>query len=146
MMELINPQEAEAKVAARYRVMLILWIAMLASVSVLLVVAIVTPSSGTPNQTLSFLLLGVGLVAVIVSLVLRLKFLKQAIEKQQLQSLLNAYVIGFALCEAAALFGLMDHFTTGSGYYRYAFMVAAGGMLLHLPKKDHVRAVSFKQF
>lgn len=145
-MALINPQEAEAKVAARYQVMLILWIAMLTSLSVLLVVAIVTPSSGTPNQTLSFFFLGVGLVAVIVSLVLRLRLLKQAIEKQQLQSLMSAYIIGFALSEAAGIFGLMDHFTTGSGYYRFAFIVAATGMLLHFPKKDHVRAVSFKQF
>jgi hypothetical protein len=145
-MNLINPQEAEAKVAARYRVVLILWIAMLASISALLIVALVTPGSGTPNQTLSFLLLGFGLIVVIVSLVLRLKLIKQAIEKQQLQSLLSAYIVGFALCESAALFGLMDHFTTGSGYYRWAFLVAATGMLLHHPKKDHVRAVSFEQF
>ena len=145
-MQFINPQEAEAKVAARYRVLLIFWMAMLASLAFLLILALVVPGSGTPNQTLTFALLGIGLVAVIVSVLVKQSLLRQAIEKQQLQLLVNAYVIGFALCESAALFGLMDHFVTGSVYYRISFIVAALGMLVHFPKKDHVRAASYKQF
>ena len=143
--QLINPQEAEARVAARYRVLLTLWIAMLVSLSTFLVVVLVVPGSGQPNQTLTFALLGVGLVAVIVSVVLKSKLLKQAIEKQQLQSLVNAYLLGFALCEAAAIFGVLDHFVTGSVYYAFAFITAAIGMLLHFPKKEHLRAVAFPQ-
>lgn len=143
--QLINPQEAEARVAARYRVLLTLWIAMLLSVSSFLVVVLVVSGSGQPNQTLTFALLGVGLVAVIVSAVLKSKLLKQAIEKQQLQSLVKAYILGFALCEAAAIFGVLDHFVTGSFYYPFAFITATIGMLLHFPKKEHLRAVAFPQ-
>jgi hypothetical protein len=55
---------------------------------------------------------------------------------------MSAYIVSFALCESAALFALMDHFTTGSGYYRFGFILAAIGMLLHFPKKEHLRAVS----
>ena len=143
--QLINPQEAEARVAARYRVFLILWIAILASISVFLILALVVPGSGSPNQTLTFALLGVSLVAVSFSVLLRFRLVQQATENQQLQSLLSAYIIGFALCESAAIFGLLDHFLTGSSYYRFAFVIAALGMLSHFPKKEHLRAISFNQ-
>jgi hypothetical protein len=144
--QLISPQQAEEKVAARYRVILILWIAILISVGVLFALAVVIPSSGTANQTLSFAFLGIGLMTVTISLLLKQQMLKKAIERQQIQALLNACIIGFALSESAAIFGLMDHFLTGSGYYRFAFIIAAIGMFLHFPKKEHLRAVSFKQF
>ena len=119
---------------------------MLTSVGVLFALAILIPSSGTANQTLSFALLGIGLLTVIMSLLLKQQMLKKAIEQQQVPALMNAYIIGFALSESAAIFGLLDHFLTGSGYYRFAFIAAAIGMLLHFPKKEHLRAVSFKQF
>ena len=145
-MKLINPQEAEAKVAARYRVILILWIAILISVGLLFTLAVFTPGKGTPNQTLSLALLGIGFATVTGSFLFKQQLLKKAVEKQELQALMSAYIVSFALCESAALFGLMDHFVTGSGYYRFGFMLAAIGMLLHFPKKEHVRAVSYKQF
>ena len=72
--------------------------------------------------------------------------LKKAIEKQQLQALMSAYIVSFALCESAAFFALMDHLSTGSGYYRFGFILAAIGMMLHFPQKQHLRAVSDKQF
>jgi len=143
--QFINPQEAEAKVAARYRVFLILWIAILISVGVLFTLASFTPSSGTANQTLSFALLGIGFATVMGSFLFKQQMLKKAIEKQELQALMSAYIISFALCESAALFALMDHFTTGSGYYRFGFTLAVVGMLLHFPKKEHLRAVAYKQ-
>jgi len=141
-MQFINPQEAEAKVAARYRVFLILWIAILFSVGLLFALASFTPSSGTANQTLSFALLGIGFATVTGSFLFKQQMLKKAIEKQEIQALQSAYIISFALCESAALFALMDHFTTGSGYYRFGFILAVIGMLLHFPKKEHLRAVS----
>ena len=70
-MQFINPQEAEAKVAARYRVGLILWIAILISVGILFSLALFIPSSGTANQTLSFALLGAGFTTVTASLLLK---------------------------------------------------------------------------
>ena len=141
-MQFISPQQAEAKVAARHRVMVILWMAILASLFVLLILALAVPSSGTSNQTLTSTLLGLSLVAAIVSVGVKRHLLKQAIDKQELQPFMSAYVIAFALCESAALFGLLNHFATGSVYYRVQFSIAAIGMLLHFPKKDHVRAVS----
>ncbi|MDX6497627.1 MAG: hypothetical protein QOG23_887 [Blastocatellia bacterium] len=141
-MQLTNPQEVEAKVDARYRVFLILWVAILISIGILFALALFIPSSGKGDQTFSIILLGLGFATVSTSFVFKQQMLKKAIEKQQLQALMSAYIVSFALCESAALFALMDHFTTGSGYYRFGFILAAIGMVLHFPRKDHLRAVS----
>jgi hypothetical protein len=141
-MQLTNPQEVEAKVDARYRVFLILWVAILVSIGILFALALFIPSSGKGDQTFSIILLGLGFATVSTSFVFKQQLLKKAIEKQQLQALMSAYIVSFALCESAALFALMDHFTTGSGYYRFGFILAAIGMVLHFPRKDHLRAVS----
>lgn len=144
-MQLISPQEAEAKVAARYRVFLVLWMAILISVVLFLVLALAVASTGVANPMLSYSLLGIGLIVVIVSVLLKHRLVKQAIEKREIQSLQSAYIIGMALCESAALFGLLDHFVTGSNICWFAFLLAATGMLLHFPKKDHLRAVAYRQ-
>jgi F0F1-type ATP synthase membrane subunit c/vacuolar-type H+-ATPase subunit K len=141
-MQFINPQEAEAKVAARYRVFLVLWIGIFMSVVLFLVLALAVASTGVANPMLSYSLVGIGLVVVIASLLLKQRLVKQAIEKREIQSLQSAYIIGMALCESAALFGLLDHFVTGSNISWFSFLFALTGMLLHFPKKDHLRAVS----
>jgi hypothetical protein len=143
--QVISPQQAEERVAARYRVFLFLWIAILISMGILFALAVFLPSSGTANETFSFALLGTAFVTVVTSLFIKQQMLKKAIEQQQIPALMNAYIIGFALSESAAIFGLLDHFVSGSGYYRFSFILAAIGLLLHFPKRDHVRAASFKQ-
>jgi hypothetical protein len=143
-MEFTNPQEAQTKVAARYRVFFILWVAMMVSLVFLLCLAVFVQGSGRPNRTMSYAFFAVSMVLVIASLPIKQRQLKQAIENRQIALLQNAYILGFALCEAAALFGLLDHFVTGSGNYRFMFALAVLGMLVHFPKKDHVRAVSYK--
>jgi F0F1-type ATP synthase membrane subunit c/vacuolar-type H+-ATPase subunit K len=140
--QLISPQEAEAKVAARYRVFLVLWMAILTSVVLFLALALAVAGTGVANPMLSYSLLGIGLIVVIVSVLLKQRLVKQAIEKREIQSLQSAYIIGMALCESAALFGLLDHFVTGSNICWFTFLFAATGMLLHFPKKDHLRAVA----
>src|SRR5207253_243718 len=140
-----NPQEAEARIGMRYQVFLVLWIAMSVSVIIFLIIALVVPGSAAPNQTLTFALLSVSVTTIVASLAIKHKLIKQAIEKQQLQPLMSAYILGLALCESAALFGLLDHFVTGSGFYRFTFILVAMGMLLHFPRKEHLRAVSYKR-
>src|SRR5260370_20975218 len=145
-MQFTNPQEAEARVAARYQVFLILWIAMLMSLGIFLGLAVFVPGSGRPDRTMSYAFFGISIVLVLASLLIKQRQLRQAIEKRQVALLQNAYILGFAFCEAAALCGLLDHFVTGSNNYRFMFALAVFGMLVHFSKKDHVRAVSYKQF
>jgi hypothetical protein len=143
--QFINPQEEETRVAARYQVFIILWIAMLISLGLFLGLAVFVPSSGRPDRTMSYAFFGISLILVIASFLIKHRQVKQALEKQQVPILLSAYIVSFALCEAAGLFGLLDHFVTGSKNYRFMFALAVFGMLVHFPKKDHVRSVSYKQ-
>ena len=143
-MEFTSPQESEARVAARYQVFLVLSIAMLTSLGIFLSLAVFVPGSGRHDRTMSYAFFGISMVLVIASLLIKQRQLRQAIENRQVALLQNAYILGFALCEAAALFGLLDHFVTGSGNYRFTFALAGLGMLVHFPKKDHVRAVSYQ--
>lgn len=136
-----SPQEIEARMESRYRVFLILWVAMLISILVFLALALATTSaSAAPNPTLSFGVLGTAFAMVVVSFLLKQRTVQRAIEKQDVASLQSGYIVSNALCESAALFGLFDHFVTGSRNSYFSFALAVAGMLLHFPKKDHIRA------
>jgi len=137
-MQFTNPREAEARLAASYQVFLVLWIAMLMSLGIFLSLAVFVPGSGKPDRTMSYAFFGISIGLVIASLLIKHRQVKQALERRQMALLQSAYILGFALCEAAALFGLLDHFITGSKNYRFMFALAVFGMLAHFPKKDHV--------
>ena len=81
-MDLLNPQEVEGKVEARFRVFFILWAAILVSVVLLTTLAVVVGSKGTANPTLSYALLGGGGMMVVASLLLKPKLVQQAIDKK----------------------------------------------------------------
>ncbi|HEV2904381.1 MAG TPA: hypothetical protein VGW32_04995 [Pyrinomonadaceae bacterium] len=136
-----SPQEIEARMESRYRVFLILWVAMLISILLLLGLALATTSaSAAPNPTLSFGVLGTAFTMVVLSFLIKQRTVQRAIEKHDVASLQSGYIVSYALCESAALFGLFDHFVTGSKYSYFSFALAVAGMLLHFPKKDHVRS------
>lgn len=141
-MELPNPQEIDAKVEARFRVFFILWAAILVSVGLLTTLAMVIGSKGTPNPTLSYALLAVGVTMVGVSFLLKQKPAQQAIDKNDIAALQTAHILALALSESAALFGLVDRLTTASTTSWFLFAVSAAGILLNFPSKDRIRSVS----
>ena len=138
-----NPQQIEARVEARHRIILIIWFSLLMSISIFFVMTLMIPGTNAePNTTLSFVLIGAAFMVVIFSVLIKLRVVQRAIEKRDPAMLQAGYVAGFALCEAAALSGVIDHFVTGSSYYYFSFALGALGMLLHFPKKDHIRAAT----
>ena len=143
-METSSPQQVEARVEARHKVFLILWFALFVSVMLFLVLVIVAGSKGTPNPTLSYVLLGIGSMTVLVSFLLKQQMITKAISNNDIAALQSAYIVSLALCESAALFGVLDRFMTASQTSWFLFAIAALGILLHFPKKDHIRAVSYK--
>lgn len=140
-----SPQEIEARVEARFRILLTLWAAIFMSVMFFTVLAVAVPSKGLPNPILSYSVLAVCLTVVAVSLLLKQRLVQQAIDKSSLESLQTALVLSLALCESSALLGLFDHFVTGSKTSWFAFAIAAIGMLLHFPRKQHLLDASHKQ-
>jgi len=143
-MEPFNPQQAEARAEARHKVFLILWFALFVSVMLLLVLVLVAGSRGTPNPTLSYGLLGIGSMTVLGSFLLKQQLVQKAINNNDIAALQSAHIVSLALCESAALFGVLDRFMTASQTSWFLFAIAAIGILLHFPKRDQIRAVSYK--
>ena len=138
-----NPQQIEARVEARHRIIVIIWFALLMSISIFFVMTLMIPSGTTePNPTLSFVLIGAAFMLVVGSVLIKQRVVQRAIEKRDSAMLQTGYILSFALCESAAIWGLVDHFVTGANYYYFSFALGMLGMLLHFPKKDHVRAAT----
>jgi hypothetical protein len=87
----------------------------------------------------------VGTFTVIVSTAIKQRFLAQSGDQQRLELVQTGYIVGFALCEFAALFGLLDRMVTGNRYYYVLFVIALIGMALHWPRRDHLLAASYKR-
>ena len=131
---------------ALYRTLLILWFAICMSVLMFLVVIYFSPVVAAENRNLTLALNTVGIVPVALSFLLKRRGLAKSVETQRLDLVQSAYIVAFALCESSALFGLLNHFTTGSRYYYFAFAIAGLGLVLHFPQKQNlVNASSFKQ-
>ena len=143
-MDLPNPQETEAKVDARFRLFLILWAAIFVSVGLFATLAVIVGSKGTPNPIMSYALLGIGVMIVTLSFLLKQNLVRQAINKNNVAALQSAHIVALALCESAALFGLFDRLTTASTTSWFLFGISAVGILMNFPSKDQIRAVAYK--
>ena len=147
----MQPKERDdlhAKLDARFRVILILWFALLSSVVVYFLVSLVIQRPNVDdgeNRTLTFGITVVGTVAVIVSTALRRRFLAKSVDQQRLELVQTGYIVALALCEFAALLGLVDRMVTGNRYYYVLFVIALIGMALHWPRRDHLLAASYKR-
>ena len=130
----------------RIRTMRTLWIGMLLSVGAYYVFTLVAGRSDdiTPKPILSLILTGVALSMTLISFAVKNKLLSRAVDQQQVQLVQQGYIVTWALSEVAALLGLLDFFLTGDRYYYLLFLIAAGALLLHFPRREHVVNASFK--
>jgi len=143
-MKPMNPNQPTIEM--RYRTIFILWFAMVMSVMMLLVLTQFIPANENSNLKLSLILNSAGIVPLGMSFLLKQRILDQAVTQQRLDLVQSAYVLAFALCEMAALLGLMDHFLSGSRYYYVGFLFGGLGLLLHFPRKQHLLDASQQQF
>ena len=97
-----------------------------------------------PNPSLSLTLICVAMVMVLVAFVIKSKLLSKALEQQNTGMVQQAYVLTWAINEVAALLGLMDFFLTNDRYYFVLLIIAALGLLLHFPRREHVVNAAFK--
>ena len=133
-------------IEARYRTLLILWFAICMSVLVFFALTRLAPVAAIENTTRALAFSSLGLVPVALSFLLKQRALAKSVATQRLDLVQSAYVLSFALCESSALLGLLDHFTTGSSYSYFAFVIAGIGLLLHFPQKQNlVNASSYRQ-
>jgi hypothetical protein len=142
----MRPIDPNPAIEARHRTILILWFAMVMSVTMLLVLMRFLPPTENGDARLGLILNCAGIVPLGLSFLLKQRILEQAVTQQRLDSVQVAYVLAFALCEMAALLGFVDHFVSGSRYYYIGFSFAGLGLLLHFPRKQHLLDASSQQF
>jgi uncharacterized membrane protein len=141
-------QSDEAKLDARYRTMVILWAALVSSLGLYYLLSLFVPGPDTQNDqglTVILVLAAVGISLVMISLILKGRFIKQAEEKQTPALLQTGLIISLALCETIGLLGVLVHFSTGNPYYFVMFIIAGIGMLLHLPRRSQLALASYRQ-
>ena len=127
-------------VELRLRTMRTLWFALFATVGIYYAFTIFRgrAEDREPNPTLSLILIVIGVSTTLISFVIKSKLINLAIEKQRVQLVQQAYIVAWAMTEVAALLGMLDFFATGHRHYYILFIIAACGMLLHAPRREHV--------
>jgi len=145
-MEPTDPNTAPEDIELRIRTMRTLWFAMFMSIVMYYALTFVVERSRTtePNSTLSLVLLAVAVSITLIAFVIKSKLLKLAVERRQVRMVQTAYIVTWAITEVAALLGLLDFFATGNRYFYVLFLIAAGGMFLHFPRRDHALTAGFK--
>ena len=123
-----------------------LWIAMFLSVGLYYMFTVFQGRSEDikPNNNLSLMLVGVGLLTTLISFPVKNRLLTRAVEQQQVQLVQQGYIVAWAIAEVAALLGMLDFFLNGNRYYSILFIIAACGQLLHFPRREPVINASFR--
>ena len=134
----------------RYQTMMVLWFALLMSVLMYFLFSLfVTPnlSNEPTNSTRALLILvltALGTLTVLVSFPVKNKLLERAYEKQDVSLVQKALMVGCAMCEVSALLGLLEHYVIGNREYYLLFLLAAGGIGLHFPRRSQLDAATYR--
>ena len=136
-----DPQAIEQRILT----MRILWFSMLMSVVIYYVFTLFVERSEdvAENPSLSLSLLGAGVTTTLLSFLIKSKLLTKAVDQQNVGMVQQAYIVTWALTEVAALLGVLDYFATSHRHYFILFIVAAGGLLLHFPRRETVVNAAF---
>jgi len=145
-MQPMNQYELQAKVDGRLKVIRIMWLGLFISVGLYYLLTVLTgkPKDVTPNATLSIALTAAAMMLVAISIPIKWKYLTQSVDQQRTDLVNTGYIVALALCEAAALFALLDHFLTGDRYYFVLFIIAGCGYSFHFPRRQHLLDACFK--
>jgi hypothetical protein len=127
-------------VELRLRTIRTLWFALFASIGLYYAFTFIAGRSEDrePSPTLSLILIVIGVSTTLIAFVVKSKLINFAIEQQRVQLVQQAYIVAWAMTEVAALLGLLDFFATGHRHYYILFIIAAVGMLLQTPRREHV--------
>ena len=141
-MQPVNQQES---LDVRYRTLLTLWFALTVSIGMFFLLTVLAPVEDlTENKALSYALAAIGAVLVIASYFVKQKLLARSVNEQNIGLVQTGMATASALCEAAAMLGVVDHFITGNRYYYVPMIIAVIGSLLNFPRRAHLEAASYK--
>jgi hypothetical protein len=132
----------------RYQTLIVLWFAILMNIGVFFLVSFFAgpgnPPTGLPNSLLTFVLAALGTFLVVLSFAVKRKLLERSVDNQDVNLVQKALVIACAMCEVAALLGLLERFVIRNRDYYLLFLVAAIGTALHFPRRGQLEAATYK--
>lgn len=140
----------ESNLDKRYQTLVVLWFALLMSIVMYFIFSLVAAPEISQERTkgLSSLLLvaltALGTFLVVISFLVKRKFLERSIDQQDTSLVQKGLVISCALCEVSALLGLLGRFVIGNREYYLLFLIAAAGTALHFPRRSQLEAASYK--
>lgn len=121
---------------AGYRFRLIVWLAMAGSIGFYFVVLrMIPPNAAQENPMLVNILLAAAFGAVALSFPARQWFHTRAATGDSEEARRLSFVVELALCESAALFGLVVWFVAGSPRAYWCLALGLLGDLLHFPTR-----------
>jgi F0F1-type ATP synthase membrane subunit c/vacuolar-type H+-ATPase subunit K len=121
---------------AEYRFSLTLWVVMLISIGMYyVVIRMVTPEQPSDNPILVRILLVGSCGLAVASFAIRKLFESRARVANQSSIRRTGFLLALVLSEAAALFGLVVWFVTGSPQYYLFLLIGGGAMVLHFPTR-----------
>jgi len=104
-------QSTQESIDSQYRIMLVLWFGFLSSIAMYLLVSLALfRLEGIENRMLNIFFSAGSAFLVVVSFAVKKSFLSRAEEKQEVGLVKTGFLLSAALCEAAALLGLLDLF------------------------------------
>lgn len=148
-------QNQNLNVEQQYRMLTIIWFALLASQFLLLIVVFFakpevfkfdfseSPLGKNAMMTGVFALLAIS--NLVMSFVFSRKYINQAIAEQKAGLVQTAMILGCALCEGISLFGVVMAFAFSYQYFFLWFAFGIMGTILHFPKRDNFIAASYKR-
>ena len=139
----------ENNLNARYQTLLILWFALLMSIGIFFVLTLfaapkIGDASNPTNSVAVIVITAVGTFIVVLSFVVKRKLLERSVERQDMTLVQQALIVPCAMCEASALLGLFERFSSRSSAAYLLFLLAAAGTALHFPKRGQLEAASYK--
>ena len=138
-----SQQTNETNVDLQYRTLLILWAALLmATVMYVVMTFLIVRPAAAENPTLTIALCALSAVLVVASFVVKSRFVSRSVALQDLRLVRIGSVIAWAMCEASALFGLIDFMVTPDRYYILLMALGFLGILLHFPRRSQLVAAS----
>jgi magnesium-transporting ATPase (P-type) len=141
-----NQDDPQTNIELRIRTMRTLWFGLLVTIGIYYGFTLVAERREglEPNPSLSLSLMCVAILMVLVAFVIKTKWLSRALEQKSTGMVQQAYVVTWAITEIAAVLGLIDFFLTNDRYYFVLLIIAALGVLLHFPRREHVVNAAFK--
>ncbi|HEY0430836.1 MAG TPA: hypothetical protein VGC61_03430 [Pyrinomonadaceae bacterium] len=138
-----SPQPDATNLNLQYRTLLILWVALLMStvIYVFMTFFLARPAAAQ-NPTLTVALYAMSFLMVVASFVVKSRFVSQSVDLQDMRLVRVGSVIAWAMCEAAALFGLINFFVTQDPYYIVLMAVGFLGILSHMPRRSQLVAAN----